>query len=162
MARKNKKKKHSALGDIVAQNRRARHDYHISTTYEAGIILKGTEVKSLRQGHCTLTESFAGEKDGELYLYNAHIPEYTAASHFTHEPKAIRKLLLNKREIAALSGAVKRKGKSMVPLSIYFNDRGIAKVELALAEGKQKADKRAAQKDQDWKRDKARLMRDRG
>ena len=157
-----KKKKHAPLGNVVAQNRRARHDYHITKTFEAGIILKGTEVKSLRQGHCTLTDSFGGEKDGAIYLYNAHIPEYTAASHFTHEPKASRKLLLNKREIAAISGAVKRKGMSLVPLSIYFNERGIAKVELALAEGKQKADKRAAQKDQDWKRDKARLMRDRG
>ena len=157
-----KKKKPAPSGNVVAKNRRARHDYAITKTFEAGIILRGSEVKSLRLGQCSLAESFAGEKDGELYLFNANIPEYAAATHNSHEPKATRKLLLNRREIGVLLGAVKRKGMALVPLSIYFNHRGIAKLELALAQGKQKADKRAAMKDRDWKRDKARLMRDRG
>ncbi len=157
-----KKKKHSAHGNIVAQNRRARHDYSLSKTFEAGIILKGSEVKSLRKGQCSLNESFVGENNDGLYLINANIPEYAAASVFSHEPKARRKLLLNKREIYALTSAVKRKGMSIIPLAIYFNDRGIAKLEIALGEGKQKADKRAATKDRDWQRDKARVMRDRG
>ncbi len=157
-----KKKKKDPLGNVVAKNRRARHDYTIISTVEAGIILKGSEVKSLRAGHCSLAEAFAGETGGEMFLYNVHIPEYTASSHFSHEPRAVRKMLLKKREIATMSMAIKRKGMSVVPLSIYFNDRGIAKVELALAQGKQKADKRAATKDRDWKRDKARLLRNRG
>lgn len=144
---------------MVAQNRKARHNFTIHKTFEAGIILKGSEVKSLRGGHCSLNEAYASDINGELYLVNAHIPEYAPAKTFQHEPKASRKLLLNKREIAQLSGAVQRKGMALVPLSIYFNDRGIAKVELALAQGRQKADKRVAIKNREWDRDKARVLK---
>ncbi|MBT3558495.1 MAG: SsrA-binding protein SmpB [Rhodospirillales bacterium] len=154
-----KKKKKSLTGNMVAQNRKARHNYSIDKTFEAGIILQGSEVKSLRGGHCSLGESYATEKNGELYLVNAHISEYAPAKTFQHEPKAARKLLLKKGEINQLLGAVNRKGMALVPLSIYFNDRGIAKVELALAHGKQKADKRAYVKDREWQRDKARVLK---
>jgi SsrA-binding protein len=146
-------------GRIVAQNRRARHDYAISETLEAGIVLEGTEVKSLRQGHASIAEAYAMPQGGEIYLINAHIPEYQSAKHFGHEPRRPRKLLLRAKEISKLLGAVRRKGMSLVPLSIYFNPRGIAKVNLALAEGKRKVDKRAALKDQEWKRQKERLLR---
>lgn len=144
---------------LVAQNRKARYDYAIAETLEAGIALAGTEVKSLRQGHASIVEAYADVKGGEIYLVNAHIPEYNSARHFGHEPKRPRKLLLHRREISKLMGAVRRKGMALVPLSIYFNRRGIAKVNLALAEGKRKVDKRAAVKDQEWKRQKERLMR---
>ena len=146
-------------GKIVAQNRRARYDYAISETLEAGIVLEGTEVKSLRQGHASIAEAYATPQGGEIYLINAHIPEYRSARHFGHEPRRPRKLLLRGREISKLLGAVRRKGMDLVPLSIYFNQRGIAKVNLALAEGKRKVDKRAALKDQEWKRQKERLLR---
>ena len=146
-------------GKIVAQNRRARYDYAISETLEAGIVLEGTEVKSLRQGHASIAEAYATPQGGEIYLINAHIPEYQSARHFGHEPRRPRKLLLRGREISKLLGAVRRKGMALVPLSIYFNQRGIAKVNLALAEGKRKVDKRAAVKDQEWKRQKERLLR---
>ncbi|MDH5748658.1 MAG: SsrA-binding protein SmpB [Rhodospirillales bacterium] len=161
MARKNKKKSLSH-GNIAAQNRKARHDYSIEEEFEAGIILTGTEVKSLRAGRATITEAYAGGKDGELYLFNAYIPEYDAASHFSHEPRRPRKLLMHSREISRLQGAVQREGMTLVPLSIYFNKRGIAKVGLALARGKQKSDKRAYIKDRDWQRQKSRLMREKG
>jgi len=151
-----KKKKDSA--NIAAQNRRARHDFSIEENFEAGIMLSGSEVKSLRAGRATITEAYAQEENGELYLLNAYIPEYDAASHFSHEPKRPRKLLLHRREIAKLDIAVNRKGMSLVPLSIYFNERGLAKVDLALARGKQKADKRADLKDRDWKRQQSRLL----
>ena len=153
----NKKKKKNPV-NIAAQNRKARHDFAIEENFEAGIQLFGTEVKSLRAGRATITEAYAIEQDGELFLLNAYIPEYDAASHFSHEPKRPRKLLLHRREIAKLDNAVNRKGMSLVPLSIYFNDRGIAKVDLALARGKQKADKRADVKDRDWKRQQSRLL----
>ncbi len=146
-------------GTIVAQNRRARHDYAIAETVEAGIVLEGTEVKSLRQGHASIGEAYATPQGRDIYLINAHIPEYQSAKHFGHEPRRPRKLLLRRREINKLLGAVRRKGMAIVPLSIYFNQRGIAKIKLALAEGKRKADKRAAVKDQEWKRQKERLMR---
>ncbi len=152
------KKKKKPPTNIAAQNRKARHDFSIEENFEAGIMLFGTEVKSLREGRATITEAFASEKNGELFLLNAYIPEYNAASHFTHDPKRPRKLLLHRREIAKLDVAVNRKGMSLVPLSIYFNDRGIAKVDLALARGKQKADKRADVKDRDWKRQQSRLL----
>ena len=157
-----KKKKKADTGNIAAQNRKARHDYFIEETFEAGIQLAGTEVKSLRQGKGSITESYASEKDGELWLVNAHIPEYDAAAHFSHEPRRPRKLLLHRREIAKLIAATQRQGMTLVPLKIYFNARGIAKVELALARGKHTVDKRHAIKDRDWKRDKARIMRARG
>jgi len=157
-----KKKKKAFDGNIVAQNRKARHDYMIQDTFEAGIALRGSEVKSLRKGQASITDAYASEMQGELFLLNAHIPEYAAASYQTHEPKRQRKLLMHKRELAKLFMAINRQGMTLVPLMIYFNGRGIAKVELALAKGKHKADKRQATKDQDWKRDKARLMRNRG
>jgi len=162
MAGKNKKKKPLEGSRIAAQNRRARHDYHIEERFEAGLALVGTEVKSLRQGHASISEAYAGEKGGELFLFNAHIPEYESGRHFGHEPRRPRKLLLHRREIGRLIGAVRREGMTLVPLSVYFNRRGLAKVDLALARGMQKVDKRAAVKDRDWKRDKARLMRARG
>ncbi len=147
---------------VVAQNRRARHDYFIEDTVEAGIVLLGSEVKSLRDGKASIGESFAAEKGGEFYLFNAYIPEYSGANRFNHEPKRARKLLLHRRQIAKLLGAVGREGMTLVPLDIHFNARGIAKVSLGLAKGKHKADKRQTVKERDWQRDKARLMRQRG
>jgi SsrA-binding protein len=146
---------------FAAQNRKARHNYFIESTLEAGIQLTGTEVKSLRDGRASIAEAYAAEKDGELYLLNAHIPEYSA-SRFNHEPRRPRKLLVHKREMRKLLGAVSREGKTLVPLAIYFNKRGRAKLDLALARGKHKADKRAAIKERDWKREQGRLMRDKG
>jgi SsrA-binding protein len=145
---------------FAAQNRKARHDYFIEETIEAGIVLRGTEVKSLRAGGASIAESYAGPQEGELYLHNAHIPEYAGAKHFTHEPKRSRKLLLRRREVSRLIGAVQRAGVTLIPLSLYFNDRGIAKVQLGLAKGKRKLDKRETEKQRDWQRDKARLMRE--
>jgi len=147
---------------FVAQNRKARHNYFIDDTIEAGIILVGTEVKSLRAGKVSIGEAYAGEKDGALYLFNANITEYEGGNRHNHAPTRPRKLLLHKREVDRLLGAVNRKGMTIVPLDIHFNDRGYAKVTLGLARGKQMHDKRATAKDRDWKRDKARLMRDRG
>lgn len=151
-----------AKGHIAAQNRKARHDYFIEEVVEAGIMLLGTEVKSLRAGRASIAESFAGPIEGELYLLNAHIPEYDSASVFNHEPKRPRKLLLHKRELNKLMGSVQRGGMTLVPLAIRFNERGMAKVDLALARGKHNYDKRASIKDRDWQRQKSRLMRDRG
>lgn len=160
MAGKNKKKK--TAGNIAAQNRKARHNYFIEQNFEAGIMLHGSEVKSLRAGKASIVEAYAQFEEGELFLIGAHIPEYEAASHFGHEPRRKRKLLMHRRELARLEMAVNRDGMTLVPLSIYFNDQGRAKVDLGLAKGKHKADKRATIKDRDWKRDKARLMRERG
>ncbi|MBM3573634.1 MAG: SsrA-binding protein SmpB [Alphaproteobacteria bacterium] len=150
-----------AAAGIAAQNRRARHDFFIESTIEAGIMLTGTEVKSLRLGRASIQEAFAAEKGGELYLINAYIPEYEA-SRWNHETRRPRKLLLRRRELDKLLGAVKRDGIAIVPLDIHFNPRGFAKISLGLAKGKRKADKRAAERDKVWKRDKARLMRARG
>ena len=150
-------------GRIAAQNRKARHDYHIEDTVEAGIVLVGTEVKSLRTGQASIAEAFAREVNGELFLVNAHIPEYTQAHRLLqHEVKRPRKLLLHRREMGKLLGSIKREGVTIVPLAVYFNPRGIAKVQLGLAKGKRKTDKREAEKARDWQRDKARLMRNRG
>ncbi|MFN3509985.1 MAG: SsrA-binding protein SmpB [Tsuneonella troitsensis] len=146
----------------VAENRRARFDYFIEDKFEAGLMLTGTEVKALRAGEATIAESYAEVRGGEVWLVNANVPEFSHGNRNNHEPKRPRKLLLNEREIAKMTGAVERKGMTLVPLSIYFNGRGRAKVELALAKGKQAQDKRATMKDRDWKRDKARLLRDRG
>jgi SsrA-binding protein len=146
----------------AAQNRRARHDYSIEDTLEAGLVLQGSEVKVLRTGQASIAEAYAGESGGELFLVNANIPEYSAAKHFSHQPRRPRKLLLHRKEMNKLLGAIKREGVTIVPLSIYFNERGRAKVELGLAHGKKKADKRQAEKSRDWQRDKARIMRDRG
>ncbi|HYC05519.1 MAG TPA: SsrA-binding protein SmpB [Azospirillaceae bacterium] len=155
--------KNSEREKMAAQNRRARFDYFIESTLEAGIMLLGTEVKSLRGGRASINEAYAGERDGELYLFNAHIPEYQQAGRFfQHEPKRLRKLLVKKRELAKMLMAIKREGVTIVPLSIYFNDRGFAKVELGIAKGKKKGDKRETEKERDWQRDKARLMRAKG
>ena len=143
----------------AAQNRKARHDYLIQDTLEAGMVLVGTEVKMLRQGQAVITDAFATERDGELYLVNAHIPEYKSAR-FNHAPGRPRKLLIHRKERNKLMGLIKREGMTLVPLGIYFNERGLAKCELGLAKGKKKADKREATKQRDWQRDKARLMRD--
>ncbi|QIQ85815.1 SsrA-binding protein SmpB [Erythrobacter sp.] len=147
---------------IVAENRRARFDYAIEDTFEAGLALQGTEVKALRAGEASIAESYAEVKDGEVWLVNSNIPEYSHGNRQNHEPRRPRKLLLHGREINRLFGAVERKGMTLVPLSIYFNRTGRAKVELALAKGKQAHDKRQTIKERDWKRDKARLLRERG
>lgn len=144
----------------VAENRRARFDYAIDHKVEAGLALQGTEVKALRAGQATIAESYAEVRDGQVWLINANIPEYSHGNRLNHEPKRPRKLLLHEREIARLTGAVERKGMTLVPMSIYFNKSGRAKVELALAKGRQAQDKRAYIKDRDWQRDKARVMRE--
>ena len=153
---------HRETDKLAAQNRRARYDYFIEDTVEAGVMLLGTEVKSLRAGRASIAESFAAQQGDGLYLVNAYIPEYEAANRFNHAPKRARKLLLHRRELGRLLGAVQREGMTLVPLSIYFNARGIAKVQLGLAKGKRKGDKREAEKERDWSRDRARLLRDRG
>lgn len=146
----------------VAENRRARYEYTIDEVFEAGIVLTGTEVKSLRFGEGTIAESYAEVKDHELWLINSNIPEFSHGNRFNHEPRRPRKLLLKQREIAKLGGAITRQGMTLVPLSIYFNERGRAKVELALAKGKKLHDKREAEKAKDWKREQGRLLRERG
>ncbi|NBU85229.1 MAG: SsrA-binding protein SmpB [Sphingomonadaceae bacterium] len=146
----------------VAENRRARYEYFIDDTVEAGIALTGTEVKSLRFGQGSIVESYAEVQDGQVWLVNANIPEFSHGNRFNHEPKRPRKLLLHEREINKLYGAVARDGMTLVPLSIYFNGRGRAKVELALAKGKKAHDKRETIKERDWKREAGRLLRDRG
>ncbi|HTM95352.1 MAG TPA: SsrA-binding protein SmpB [Croceibacterium sp.] len=147
---------------IVAENRRARFDYAIEDKFEAGIQLQGTEVKALRAGQGSIAESYAEIRDGQAWLVNANIPEFSHGNRFNHEPKRPRKLLLHQREIERLLGAVERKGMTLVPLTVYFNSTGRAKVELALAKGRQAKDKRDYLKDRDWQRDKARIMRERG
>jgi SsrA-binding protein len=146
----------------VAENRRARYDFYIEDKYEAGIMLTGTEVKSLRFGEGSIAESYAEVKSDGVWLINANIPEFSHGNRFNHEPKRPRKLLLNVREINKMHAAVSRDGMTLVPLSVYFNARGRAKVELALAKGKKAPDKRATEKERDWKREQGRIMRDRG
>lgn len=147
---------------MVAQNRKAWHNYFIEESIEAGMVLTGTEVKSLRAGHATLGDAYAVEKGGEMFLVNAHISEYAGGNVENHAPLRERKLLLHRREIARLIDATQRKGMTIVPLALYFNARGLAKVNLGIAKGKRQYDKRAAIKDREWKRDKARLMKDQG
>jgi SsrA-binding protein len=147
---------------LVAEHRRARFDYLIEETFEAGIMLTGTEVKALRAGRANIAESYASAERGELFLINSYIPVYEPAAQFNHDPRRPRKLLVKKRELNKLKGAVERDGRTIVPLKIYFNDRGRAKIEIALARGKKAHDKREASKDRDWKRQQARLMKDRG
>ncbi len=144
---------------VVAQNRRAYYDYSIDEKLEAGLVLSGTEVKSLREGRANLSDAHAGEMEGELWLFNAYIPEYRAANRFNHETKRPRKLLLRRREIGRMLNAAQRKGMTLVPLQVYFSDRGMAKVEIGVAKGKKSYDKRASIKDRDWQRDKARVLR---
>jgi SsrA-binding protein len=146
----------------VAENRRARFDYFLQDTLEAGVALLGTEVKALRLGRANIAESYASVEDGGLYLVNATIPIYPPAGQFNHEPTRKRKLLVKKREYNRLRGAIERQGLTVAPLKLYFNDRGICKLEIALAKGKKTQDKRASTKERDWQRDKARLMREKG
>jgi SsrA-binding protein len=147
---------------LIAENRRARFDYFLEDTFEAGLVLTGTEVKSLREGKANIAESYASAEGRELALVNAYIPEYGHANRFNHEPRRIRKLLLHRRQIDRLLAAIQREGRTIVPTRLYFDDKGRAKLELALAKGKKLHDKRATEADRDWARDKARLMRDRG
>lgn len=147
---------------VVADNRRARFDYEILDTFEAGLVLVGSEVKSLRQGRASLSDSYASVNDGELWLVNSHIPEFKQANRLNHEPRRARKLLLNKREIQRLSGGIQREGLTIVPLKVYFNDRGRAKAEIALARGKKMHDKRETEKQRSWQREKSRLLREKG
>jgi SsrA-binding protein len=147
---------------VVADNRKARYAYSIDDTLEAGIMLTGSEVKSLRTGKATISESYAYAKDGELFLVNAYIPEYLGANRFNHEPKRSRKVLVHKREATKLAAAIQREGMTLIPLKLYFNRKGIAKLELGIAKGKKLHDKRATEKSRDWARDKARLMRAKG
>jgi SsrA-binding protein len=156
------KKKGLISHGIAAQNRKARFNYTIKEMVEAGLVLKGAEVKSLRLGRATLTDAWAGEREGEMWIFNLYIPEYQGGVLSKFEPKAPRKLLMKKKQIVSLLGQVARKGVSLVPLDIHFNERGRAKVLLGVGEGRQKQDKRAAIADRDWKRDKDRLMRARG
>ncbi|MGI4953922.1 MAG: SsrA-binding protein SmpB [Janthinobacterium lividum] len=153
------KKKGLISHGMASQNRKARFDYTIKQTMEAGIVLKGAEVKSLRHGRATLTEAFAQERDGELFLFNCYIPEYQGGVLSRFEPRAPRKLLLKRKQIDILIGATTRDGHSVVPLDIHFNERGMAKVLLGVGEGRKKQDKRHAIAARDWQRDKARLMR---
>jgi SsrA-binding protein len=145
---------------VVARNRRATHDYFIDERFEAGMVLHGTEVKSLREGKANISEAYASEQAGDLYLLNATIPEFHGGNRFNHAPTRPRKLLLHKRELTKLVGAVRKQGQTLVPLSLYFNPRGLAKIEIGLARGKKLYDKRASIKDRDWQRDKQRLLRD--
>lgn len=147
---------------VAAQNRKASHNYTIEDSLEVGIVLQGSEVKSLRGGRATISESYATEQGNELWLINSYIPEYKQAGPFNHEPRRPRKLLLHRRQIGRLIGAIQREGMTLVPLKLYFNNRGVAKLELGLAKGKRNYDKRQAEKKKDWDRQKARLMREKG
>lgn len=148
---------------IASQNRKARFDYKIGETIEAGVMLVGPEVKSLRAGRATLSEAWAGERNGEMFLFNCYIPEWQAGSFVARfEPRRPRKLLLHRKQVRELIGSITREGTTVVPMDIHFNERGVAKVTLGVAEGKKKHDKRAAIAARDWQRDKARLMRDKG
>jgi SsrA-binding protein len=147
---------------IVADNRKARFNYEIGEVFEAGIALTGTEVKSLRQGRATIAEAYADARGGEIWLVNANIPEYLQGGRFNHTPKRVRKLLLHRRQIDKLAGAVEREGMTIVPLKLYFNEKGRAKLELALARGKKLHDKRETEKKRSWERERGRLMRAKG
>ena len=147
---------------VVADNRKARFNYEILDTYEAGIALTGTEVKSLRQGKATIGDAYAGPSGEEFFLFNAYFPEYLQANRFNHETKRPRRLLLHRRQINKLIGATQREGFTVVPLKMYFNERGRAKVELGLGRGKKLHDKRETEKQRDWNRERARVMRDKG
>ena len=147
---------------LIAENRRARFDYHLEEIFEAGLALTGSEVKSLRQGKANIAESYAAADGRQITLVNAYIPEYSGANRFNHEPRRPRRLLLHRRQIDRLIGAVRREGRTIVPTRLYFNDKGLAKLELAVAKGKAAPDKRATEAARDWKREQGRLMRDKG
>lgn len=157
-----KSKKPGMASRVAADNRKARHLYAVEAEYEAGIVLQGTEVKSLRDGKANIQESYAEVRGGEAWLVNAHIPEFSHGNRFNHEPRRPRKLLLHSREINRLGGAIQRDGMTLVPLRLYFNDKGRAKILLGLAKGKKLHDKRETEKQRDWSRQKARLMKDHG
>ncbi len=146
---------------VVADNRKARFNYEIEDVFEAGIELRGTEVKSLRQGKSNIAESYAAEYRGEMMVYNVYIPEYTQGNRFNHEPRRPRKLLMHRRELNKLFAAVQKEGKTIVPLKIYFNEDGRAKMEIALGRGKKAHDKRQTEKTRDWNREKQRLLKSR-
>jgi SsrA-binding protein len=156
------RKKEEPERRIVADNRKARHAYSIESTLEAGIALMGSEVKALRSGKATIAESYAQAKDGEIFLVNAHIPEYAMANRFNHEPRRPRKILVHKKEARRLAAAVQREGMTLIPLRMYFTPKGIAKLELGIAKGKKLHDKRESEKTRDWERSRARLLRQRG
>ena len=147
---------------LIAENRRAKFDYFLEDTVEAGLMLTGTEVKSLRTGRANIAESYASVENGGMFLINAYIPEYPAANRFNHEPRRPRKLLLHRKEIGRLAGAIQREGRTLIPTRLYWDAKGRAKLELSLAKGKKAHDKREAEAARDWQRDKARLMRDLG
>ena len=157
-----KKEDKSQYGKIVAENRKARFNYEIIDTIEVGLVLTGTEVKSLREGKANIAESYANEEGGEMWLINSHVPEYLQANQFNHEPRRRRKLLMKLKEIARLAQAVQRDGMTLVPLKVYFNDKGRAKLQLALGRGKKLHDKRETQKERDWNRQKSRVMKEHG
>jgi SsrA-binding protein len=146
----------------IAENRRARYDYFLEDSVEAGLVLTGTEVKSLRQGRANIAESYAAVEGREIVLVNADIPPYGHANRFNHEPRRPRKLLMHRKQIDRMIAAVQRDGRTIIPVKLYFNDKGTAKLEIALAKGKKNHDKRATEADRDWKREQGRLMRDRG
>ncbi len=152
----------AGTGKLVAENRKARFHYEILETFEAGIALSGTEVKSLRLGKSNIADAYAAEQGGDLYMVNAYIPEYLQANRFNHETRRPRRLLLHKKEINKLIGAIQREGMTLVPLKLYFNERGRAKLLLGLARGKKIHDKRETEKKRSWDREKARILRDRG
>lgn len=166
MSKKNDKKGKIELHSVnatVADNRRARYEYHLEDKFEAGLVLTGTEVKSLRRGLCSINEAYVGPRKTEIWMFNSHIAEYAAAGeHLQHDPKRPRKLLLHQKEVDRLLGAVTREGYTIIPTRLFFNGRGKAKLEIALAKGKKLHDKRASEKDKDWKRQQGKLLRDRG
>jgi SsrA-binding protein len=147
---------------IAADNRKARYNFEIVDAIEAGLVLTGTEVKALRGGKATIAESYATIENGELMLVNSYIPEYLQANRFNHEPKRPRKLLATKKQIARFAQAIEREGMTLIPLKVYFNEKGRAKIEVAIARGKKLHDKRESEKERDWKREQGRLLRDRG
>ncbi|AQX18575.1 SsrA-binding protein [Bartonella sp. CDC_skunk] len=155
----NNKKKTASIRKVIADNRKARFNFEILDTLEVGIVLQGTEVKSLRSNHANISESYASFEKGELWLINSHIPEYTQANRFNHDARRLRKLLLSKREMARFFNAISREGMTITPLKLYFNERGRVKLEIALARGKKLHDKRETEKKRDWEREKARLFR---
>lgn len=162
MAKPAKKLKAGDNGQLIADNRKARHEFEFLDSYEAGLQLTGTEVKSLRNGKANIAESYATEEEGEIWLINSYIPEYLQANRNNHNPRRRRKLLLHKKEVNKLIGAVQREGMTLVPNRLYFNDRGLAKLQLVLGKGRKVHDKRQVEKKRDWDRQKARIMRERG
>lgn len=154
------KKKKTTGSNVAAENRKARYNYEILDTLEAGLALTGTEVKSLRAGRASIAESYATEEGGELWLINSNLPEYLQANRFNHEPKRRRKLLVHRAQLNRLAGAVQKDGMTLVPLRIYFNDRGVAKLQLAVAKGKNAPDKRQTIKERDWNRQKQRILKE--